>query len=329
MTSNPTKIPSVKLGADGPIVGAQGLGTMAMATGVYGDTDETEATATLEHALERGVTLFDTADMYGDGRGEEFVGRFVRRHRDQVVLATKFAFVLKEGSQYDYELNNRPEYIRSAVDASLRRLGIDVIDLYYMHRRDPQVPLADSVGAMADLVKAGKVRYLGLSEVSGDELREAHANHPIAAVQSEWSIFSRDVEQTSVPVAAELGVAFVPYSPLGRGMLTGTIQSTDFDASDVRGFFPRFGEAAFDANARLVAEIGAVAQAHGATSAQVALAWLYAQTNVHGLTVVPIPGTRKRSRMDENLGAFTVNLSAEDMEKLNQFADAVHGGRLP
>ncbi|MGV6873197.1 aldo/keto reductase [Pseudochelatococcus sp. B33] len=329
MTSTPTKIPPVKLGANGPLVGAQGLGTMAMATGVYGDTDEKEAAATLEHALERGVTLFDTADMYGDGRGEEFVGAFVRRHRDEVVLATKFAFVLKEGTQYDFAISNRPEYIRSAVDASLRRLGVDVIDLYYMHRRDPEVPLADSVGAMADLVRAGKVKHLGMSEVTGEELREAHAIHPIAAIQSEWSLFSRDMEQTSVPVAAELGIAFVPYSPLGRGMLTGAIQSAKFDASDVRNFFPRFGEGALDANARLVAEIGKIATAHAATPAQIALAWVHARSEAHGLTVVPIPGTRKRNRLDDNLGALDVRLTAGDLDTLGRLADEVRGNRLP
>jgi aryl-alcohol dehydrogenase-like predicted oxidoreductase len=327
MTSTSGTIPSVNLGAHGPRVGTQGLGTMAMATGVYGDTDEREAVATLEHALESGVTLFDTADMYGDGRGEQFVGQFARRHRDEIILATKFAFVLKEGTQYEFSLNNRPEYIRSAVDASLRRLGIDVIDLYYMHRRDPEVPLADSIGAMADLVAAGKVRYLGLSEVTGAELREAHAIHPIAAIQSEWSLFSRDVELTSVPVAAELGIAFVPYSPLGRGMLTGAIQSTNFDASDVRGFFPRFGEGAFEANAALVAEIGKIAQARGASAAQVALAWVYSRADLHGLTVVPIPGTRKRSRLDENLGALDVSLMPEDLQLLDQLAKDVQGGR--
>lgn len=233
-------LPTTALGTDGIRVGVQGLGCMGMSE-FYGPTDRAESRATLDHALELGVTLFDTADIYGSGDNEEFLSDFVRANRDRIVLATKFALVRKADDPHYRGIDNSPEYIRAAVDASLRRLGIDTIDLYYMHRRDPQVPIEDSVGAMAELVQAGKVRTLGLSEVTGDELRAAHAVHPIAAVQSEWSLFSRDVERTAVPAAAELGVTFVPYSPLGRGFLTGALPSTgELTEGDFRRNMPRF-----------------------------------------------------------------------------------------
>ena len=234
--TDPTLIPATTLGADGgPAVGVQGLGCMGMSefyTDQFSDTGEAESRATLERALELGVTLFDTADAYGYGRNEELVGPFIQAHRDQVLLATKFGLVRNADDPSDHRISNDPAYIRKAVDASLRRLGIEHIDLYYMHRRVREVPLEESVGAMAELVAAGKVRYLGLSEVSGDELREAHAVHPITAVQSEWSLFARDVERTAVPAAAELGVAFVPYSPLGRGFLTGSFSNASQLAAD-------------------------------------------------------------------------------------------------
>ena len=323
------RIPTIPLGTGGPLVGVQGLGTMAMASGVYGATDEAEARATLELALERGVTLFDTADMYGDGKGEEFVGEFVRKNRGDVFLATKFGFVRTGAGSIDYGISNDPNYIRTAVDASLRRLGVDVIDLYYMHRRDPAVPLADSIGAMADLVAAGKVRYLGLSEASGQELREAHAIHPIAAIQSEWSLFSRDVEQTSVPDAAELGIAFVSYSPLGRGMLAGGAPAGGLEQGDVRTYFPRFSDENQKANARLLDVIRSLADAHGATPAQIALAWLHMRASAQNLRVVPIPGTRKRNRLEENLAAIELELTSEELETLEPLADTVQGARLP
>jgi len=232
MTSQ-NRIGTARLGENGPLVGVQGLGCMGMSD-FYGPTDETAARETLETALGAGVTLFDTADMYGMGRNEEFLAPFLKAHRDEVVLATKFAIHRSpDGSR---EIRNDPAYIRQAVEDSLRRLGIDTIDLYYMHRRDPRVPLSESVGAMAELVAAGKVRQLGLSEVTGAELRQAHAVHPIAAVQSEWSLFSRDVEVSVVGAAAELGVTVVPYSPLGRGFLTGAFQdaSAELGADDFR-----------------------------------------------------------------------------------------------
>ncbi|WP_316521039.1 aldo/keto reductase [Kitasatospora brasiliensis] len=326
-----TVLPTVELGTGGPLVGVQGLGCMGMSE-FYGQTDTDEALATLDAALEAGVTLFDTADMYGHGRNEELIGPFVRANRDKVVIATKFAVVREEGNggvgSVRGMIRNDPAYIRTAVDASLRRLGVDVIDVYYMHRRNPAVPLADSVGAMAELVTAGKVRHLGLSEVTGAELREAHAVHPIAAIQSEWSVFARDVERTAVPAAAELGVAFVPYSPLGRGFLTGAFQNAeDLPADDFRRIFPRFTGDNAAANAELLAPLREIAAARGVTTAQVALAWVHQRAEVHGLAVVPIPGTRKRSRLAENTAAATLRLSAEELALLEPVADRVAGDR--
>ncbi|MGA5704309.1 aldo/keto reductase [Peterkaempfera bronchialis] len=322
-----TTLPTCTLGSNGPTVGVQGLGCMGMSE-FYGPTDTTEALATLDRALELGVTLFDTADIYGSGHNEELIGPFVRAHRDRVVLATKFGIERRADDPAYRGVCNRPEYIRSAVDSSLRRLGVDVIDLYYMHRRDPAVPLAESVGAMAELVRAGKVRHLGLSEVTGAELREAHAVHPISALQSEWSLFSRDVERSAVPVAAELGVAFVPYSPLGRGFLTGAFASgAELGADDYRRDQPRFSGDNAKANAELVEPIRKIAAARGAAPAQVALAWVHQRAEVHGLTVVPIPGTRRRSRLEENTAAATLHLTAEELAALEPIADRVVGDR--
>lgn len=308
-------------------VGRQGLGCMGMSA-FYGPSDLDESRATLERALELGVTLFDTADMYGSGHNEEFVGDFVRAHRDQVVLATKFAIELRADDPTYRGINNSPEYIRKAVDASLKRLGIDVIDLYYMHRRDPQVPIEDSVAVMAELVAQGKVRQLGLSEVTGTELRAAHAVHPIAAVQSEWSLFSRDVERTAVPTAAELGVSFVPYSPLGRGFLTGAFASGEqLSDSDFRRAMPRFSGDNAQRNAELLAPLRAIAQARGITAAQVALAWVHSRAQVHGLSVVPIPGTRSRTRLADNVAAATIELTADELATLEPIAGQVAGDR--
>ncbi|WP_431678396.1 aldo/keto reductase [Kitasatospora sp. KL5] len=320
-------LPTAPLGTNGPVVGIQGLGCMGMSE-FYGPTDTAEALATLDAALDLGVTLFDTADVYGSGHNEELVGPFVRANRDRVVLATKFAIERRADDPTYRGVRNDPAYIRSAVDASLQRLGIDVIDLYYMHRRDPQVPLAESVGAMAELVQAGKVRHLGLSEVTGAELREAHAVHPIAALQSEWSIFSRDVERSAVPAAAELGVAFVPYSPLGRGFLTGAFTAAEqLSADDYRRYHPQFSGPNAEGNAALVAPIQKIAADRGATAAQVALAWVHQRAEVHGLTVVPIPGTRKRSRLAENTAAVGLRLTAEELAELEPIAGRVTGTR--
>ncbi|MET9670373.1 aldo/keto reductase [Streptomyces sp. NPDC006475] len=324
-----TKIEQVRLGTGGPLVGVQGLGCMGMSE-FYGDTDETAARETLEAALEGGVTLFDTADVYGRGANEEFLAPFFGAHRDEITLATKFAIERTDDPQYR-GVRNDPAYIRRAVDASLSRLKTEVIDLYYMHRRDPGVPLAESVGAMAELVAAGKVRHLGLSEVTGPELREAHAVHPIAALQSEWSLFSRDVERSAVGAAAELGVALVPYSPLGRGFLTGAFADAtkDLSQSDFRQYQPRFTGDNARNNAALLEPVRKIAEAHDATLGQVALAWVQQQSRVHGLPVVPIPGTRKASRLRENLGATRLTLTDEELALLEPIAGQVAGDRYP
>ncbi|MGW0780876.1 aldo/keto reductase [Streptomyces sp. NPDC002913] len=327
--SDTAKIGTAPLGDGGPQVGVQGLGCMGISE-FYGDTDEAAARDTLEAALEAGVTLFDTADAYGRGANEEFLAPFFGAHRDEVTVATKFAIERTDDPQYR-GVRNDPAYIRAAVEGSLRRLGTEVIDLYYMHRRDPLVPLAESVGAMAELVREGKVRQLGLSEVTGDELREAHAVHPIAALQSEWSLFSRDVERSAVPAAVELGVTFVPYSPLGRGFLTGAFADAakDLASGDFRTHQPRFTGENAKTNAALLEPVHKIAAAHGATAAQVALAWVQQRAQVHGLAVVPIPGTRKRSRLLENLGATRLTLSEQELEQLDPIAGQVAGDRYP
>jgi aryl-alcohol dehydrogenase-like predicted oxidoreductase len=329
MTAQTQKLSTVLLGTTGPEVGVQGLGCMGMSE-FYGPTDEAESQATLESALESGVTLFDTADIYGFGHNEEFIGPFVRAHRDEVVLATKFGIVRNPDQPTSRGIDNSPDYIRRAVDASLSRLKVDVIDLYYAHRRDPQVPIEETVGIMAELVTAGKVRLLGLSEVTGDELRQAHAVHPIAALQSEWSLFSRDVERSAVPAAAELGVAFVPYSPLGRGFLTGSFQdAAQLGDGDIRLHQPRFNGENARHNAALLAPVHEIAQQRGITPAQVALAWVHRQAEVHQLTVVPIPGTRKRTRLAENVAAASIQLDPDELARLDVIAEQVTGDRYP
>ncbi|MFI6167188.1 aldo/keto reductase [Nocardia sp. NPDC051052] len=318
------KLPTTTLGANGIEVSVQGLGCMGISE-FYGSSDFTESRATLDRALELGVTLFDTADVYGAGHNEEFLSEFVRANRDRVVLATKFGIVRKADDPAYRGIDNTADYIRKAVEGSLRRLGIDTIDLYYMHRRSPQVPIEDTVGVLAELLQQGKIRAIGLSEVTGPELRAAQAVHPIAAVQSEWSIFSRDVEQTVVPTASELGVTFVPYSPLGRGFLTGAVPT--LAEGDVRRSFPRFAEDNAARNAELLAPLRAIAEAHGGTLAQVALAWLHAQARVRDLSVVPIPGTRSRTRLAENVAAATIELTADELATLEPIADQVAGNR--
>nr|WSX74329.1 aldo/keto reductase [Streptomyces sp. NBC_00899]WSX79606.1 aldo/keto reductase [Streptomyces sp. NBC_00899] len=324
------RIGTVRLGADGPQVGVQGLGCMGMSE-FYGDTDEAAARQTLETALDAGVTFYDTADMYGQGANEEFLAPFVKAHRDEITLATKFANERRADDPAYRAIRNDPPYIRQAVDASLSRLGVDVIDLYYMHRRDPRVPLAESVGAMGELVAAGKVRFLGLSEVTGAELREAHAVHPITALQSEWSLFSRDVERSAVGAAADLGVAFVPYSPLGRGFLTGAFldAASELSDGDMRRRQPRFTGDNARHNADLLEPVRRIAEAHDATLGQIALAWVHAQARVHGLPVVPIPGTRRASRVRENVAAAAITLDAVELAQLEPIAAQVVGDRYP
>lgn len=311
--------------APGLTVSPQGFGGMAL-TEVYGGLDQQQALHTLHHAVDVGVTFIDTADVYGAGGNEELIGRLLAERRGEVELATKFGIQGSPATGYT-GVRGDAGYVRSAAEASLRRLGTDVIDLYYMHRRDTSVPIEETVGAMAGLVAEGKVRFLGLSEVTADELAAAHAVHPIAAVQSEWSIWSRDVERQVVPTAARLGVGFVPYSPLGRGFLTGTVQAQSLSEGDFRHRVPRFGEDAMKANAAVVEAVQSVAAGTGATPAQVALAWLAAQARRFGLPVVPIPGTRKPERIDENIGALSVVLSESDLDVLDTAADLVVGER--
>jgi len=317
---------TVPLTTDGPTVSAQGLGCMGMSE-FYGPGDEADSLATLHHALDLGLNFLDTADMYGHGANEELVGKVVRERRDEVVLATKFGIV-RDRETGARSHRGDPEYVRAACDASLSRLGIETIDLYYMHRRDASVPVEETVGAMAELVAQGKVRHLGLSEVSAGELRAAHAVHPIAAVQTEWSLWSRDVEESVVGECARLGVGFVPYSPLGRGFLTGALPPVDeLPADDFRRGKPRFSGENAVRNQDLLAIVRRVADAHGATPGQVALAWVHAQAERWGLPVVPIPGTKRRERLDENVGGADVVLSPEDIAELDTIADATAGAR--
>ncbi|MBT2504985.1 aldo/keto reductase [Streptomyces sp. ISL-98] len=323
-----SRIEKVQLGTGGPEVGVQGLGCMGMSF-AYGPTDAGEARATLERALELGVTLYDTADAYGAGENETFLAPFVRAHRDEVVIATKFALAVDPDDPTKRIIRNDPAYIRQCIEGSLKRLGVDEIDLYYMHRRDVNVPIEETVGVMAELVREGKVKHLGLSEVTGNELRAAQAVHPIAAVQSEWSLFSRDIEAGVVPAAAELGVALVPYSPLGRGFLTGAFVSAEKELSedDFRRHQPRFNGDNASANAALLDPVRKLAEGRSATLGQVALAWVQQQAQVHGLAVVPIPGTRKRVRVEENMGATRLLLTETELELLEPIAGQVAGGR--
>ncbi|MET8895836.1 aldo/keto reductase [Streptomyces albogriseolus] len=321
-------VTTTTLGADGPEVGVQGLGCMGMSF-AYGPADTDASRATLERALERGVTLYDTADAYGAGDNERFLAPFLAAHRDEVLIATKFALSIPPDDPTRRIVRNDPPYVRQAVEASLRRLDVDVIDLYYMHRRDVHLPIEETVGVMAELVREGKVKQLGLSEVTAGELRAAHAVHPIAAVQSEWSLFSRDIEAAVVPAARELGVTLVPYSPLGRGFLTGsfTDAAKDLTQDDFRRTMPRFTGDNAAANAALLEPVRRVAEHHGATPAQIALAWVHRQTAVHGLPVVPIPGTRSPSRVDENTAASRITLTEADVAALDPIADKVTGTR--
>ncbi|MEU3183121.1 aldo/keto reductase [Streptomyces sp. NPDC006923] len=321
-------ISKVRLGTGGPEVGVQGLGCMGMSF-AYGPTDADEARATLERALELGVTLYDTADVYGKGENEKFVSPFIRANRDKVVVATKFGLGIHPDDPTKRIIRNDPPYIRRSVEGSLQRLGVEVIDLYYMHRRDVNIPIEETVGVMAELVSEGKVKQLGLSEVTGDELRAAHAVHPIAAVQSEWSLFSRDIEAAVVPAAAELGVTLVPYSPLGRGFLTGAFVNADQElgAGDFRRQQPRFTGENAAANATLLEPVRKIAEGRDATPGQVALAWVQQRAAVHGLGVVPIPGTRRPSRIEENTAATRLILTASELELLEPIAGRVAGGR--
>ena len=306
-------------------VSAQGLGCMGMSE-FYGTGDQAEAERTIHRALDLGVTFLDTADMYGPFTNEQLVGKAIAGRRDEVQLATKFGNErLPDGTMVG--INGSPDYVRKACDASLQRLGVDHIDLYYQHRVDRSVPIEETVGAMKELVEAGKVRHLGLSEAGADTIRRAHAVHPITALQSEYSLFTRDLEDEILPTIRELGIGLVPYSPLGRGMLTGAVTRESLDATDSRatGRFPRFDGEALDANLALVERIKQLAAEHGCTPGQLALAWVLAQ----GDDVAPIPGTKRIHYLEENVGATGVGLTAEDLKALGEAIprDAVVGER--
>jgi aryl-alcohol dehydrogenase-like predicted oxidoreductase len=321
MTS-PPPVGTRMLGRNGLLVSELGLGCMGMSQ-AYGDADRDESIATVRRALDLGVTFLDTSDVYGSGHNEELVGEAIAGRRGEVQLATKFSLSRDDGQM---RIDGRPENVRARAEASLRRLGVDVIDLYYQHRVDPTVPIEETVGAMAELVTQGKVRHLGLSEASAASLRRAAAVHPIAALQSEWSLWTRDLETVSgggagadtvLGVARELGIGIVPFSPLGRGFLTGAITSPeDFGEDDFRRGHPRFTGEAFEANLRLVDAVRELAAEKGVTPGQLALAWVLAQ----GEDVVPIPGTKRRSYLEENVGAVAVELTADDLARLDAIA---------
>jgi aryl-alcohol dehydrogenase-like predicted oxidoreductase len=311
-------VESIQLGSQGLTVSRQGLGCMGMSD-FYGATDDTESVATVLRALDLGVTFFDTADMYGPHTNEVLLGRALGSRRDEAVIATKFGIVRDQTDPTQRAINGRPDYVRSACDASLARLGVDHIDLYYQHRVDPDTPIEETVGAMAELVSAGKVRYLGLSEAAPATIRRAHAVHPISALQTEYSVWSRDPEAEILPTLRELGIGFVPYSPLGRGFLTGTLRSVDaLDESDFRRFSPRFVGDNLADNVAIVEAIDAVASAHGCTAAQVALAFVHAL----GTDVAPIPGTKRRTYLEDNVGALGVALSDDERASLDAVAPA-------
>ncbi len=319
-------IPHRKLGRQGLTVSAIGLGCMGMSE-FYGAADRATSLAVLEHALDIGVNFLDTADMYGVGHNEELLAAVLKQRRGEVVLATKFGNMRSPEGGF-LGINGRPEYVASACDASLRRLGVEYIDLYYQHRVDPKVPIEETVGAMARLVESGKVRYLGLSEASGATVRRAAKVHPIAALQTEYSLWARDVESDSLPACRELGIGFVAYSPLGRGFLTGAFrQQDDLGKDDWRRNMPRFQESNFDTNLQLVDAVTALARARGVTPAQLALAWLLHR----GADIVPIPGTRKIERLDENAAAARIELTTGELSNITRLLDqhAISGTRYP
>jgi aryl-alcohol dehydrogenase-like predicted oxidoreductase len=315
-----------KLGKDGPEITPLGLGCMGMSE-FYGESDDESSIAVIHRALDLGVRLLDTADMYGVGHNEQLVGRALKGRRDDAIVATKFAVVRGEDGSFQ-GVNGKPEYVKQACDASLRRLGIDRIDLYYQHRVDPTVPIEDTVGAMADLVRAGKVRWLGLSEAAPETIKRAHAVHPITALQTEYSLWSRDPEHGSLRICEELGIAFVAYSPLGRGFLTGAIRTPErLDDKDFRKHMPRMSGDNLEQNLALVDRIEEIARAKKCTPAQLALAWVIARSPV----TIPIPGTRREERLRENLGALDVELDANDLERIEAVAPpgAAAGTRYP
>lgn len=312
--SNPDmSMEKVKLGSQGAIVSRMGLGCMGMSE-FYGERNDEESAATILRALELGINLLDTADTYGIGDNEELIGKTIHGRRDEVFLATKFANVRTKEDPTHWAISGRPEYVRAACNASLKRLGVDYIDLYYQHRVDPETPIEETVGAMAELVTAGKVKYLGLSEASPATIRRAHKVHPITALQTEYSLWERHVEDEILPTVRELGIGFVPYSPLGRGFLTGTItKQSDLGEKDARSQrYPRFAGEAFEKNQRLVEWVRAIAERRGVKAGQLALAWVLTK----GDDVVPIPGTKRRKYLEENAAAAEIRLTPDEVAEL-------------
>lgn len=304
-----TTLPTRRLGKNGPVVSAIGLGCMSL-SGVYGASTDDNGVAVIQHALDRGIDFLDTSDMYGWGHNESVVGRALKGRRDGVCLASKFGQTKGEAGKNG--VNGKPEYVIEACEASLKRLGVEVIDLYYVHRIDPSVPIEDTVGAMAKLVQQGKVKQLGLCEAKPETVRRAHKTHPLAALQTEYSLLYREEAEESLKTTRELGISFVAYSPLGRSLLTGAVQSVQDVANDRRSDHPRFAAENFDANREKVKVIEAVARAKGCKPSQVALAWVLAQ----GDDIIPIPGTKQAARVDENLGAIEIKLSAAEVKQL-------------
>jgi aryl-alcohol dehydrogenase-like predicted oxidoreductase len=315
-----------KLGTKGPTVSAFGLGCMGMSE-FYGTADERESIATIHHALDSGITFLDTSDMYGPHKNEELLAKALKGKRDTVVLATKFGIVRTKDPGVR-SVNGRPEYVKQSCDGSLKRLGTDHIDLYYQHRVDPSVPIEETIGAMSDLVKAGKVRYLGMSEAGATTIRRAHRIHPIAALQSEYSLWTRDPEDEILATVRDLGIGFVPYSPLGRGFLTARFKSfEDLPPNDFRRHSPRFQGENFKKNLELVAHVERLAKSKGASAGQIALAWVLAQ----GKDIVPIPGTTRRDHLDENIAALKIVFTRQELDDINDMIpkDAVSGPRYP